>query len=147
MTMTNRLPYKTFLKSFTYAPRIAVNLFIVNKNGEVLLTKRAKEPFKDYWHFPGSFLLKDEKISECISRIFKDELGVLLKNPKAVSVLVFENIKGDPRGHVIDLYYKISIESQNLKVVNDTAEIKFFKNLPAKIGFNHREVLRQLDYP
>lgn len=146
MTMTKRLPYKTFLKSFTYTPRIAVNLFIVNKNGEVLLTKRGKEPFKGYWHFPGSFLLKDEKISSCISRILRDELDITKKDFTFEFMFILENLKGDPRGHVVDLFYKIFVDSEEIRPVNDTKEIMFFSKLPDNVGFNHKEALRQLGF-
>lgn len=140
----NKLPYKTFIESFQYVPRVAISLFITNENKEVLLLKRAKPPFVDYWHLPGSFLIKGERIKDCIERIIKEELGFDQNYLNPSFVFISEDLDKDPRGHVIDLIYKLTIESKVFTPVNDTKEIQFFKKLPENIGFNHREVLKCL---
>lgn len=60
--MPHKLPLKTFLKTFKLAPRAAVSLLIKNNQGQILLTKRLKPPFANYWHLPGSFIIKNETI-------------------------------------------------------------------------------------
>lgn len=174
-----KLPYKKFLESFKYAPRLAVNLLVerevyetsrgANENGkfrklpikEFLLTKRKKPPFAGHWHLPGSFVLKGESLMDCVERVAREELGARVTRAELVEA--FDDITGDPRGHVVDLVYRCVVKSdkaskgltlayakvrpyQKFKVVGDTAEIKFFKKLPAKIGFNHKETLKKLGY-
>ncbi|MBI5358048.1 NUDIX domain-containing protein [Candidatus Amesbacteria bacterium] len=74
--MVQKLPYDLFLKSFELAPRVAVDLWIKNENGGVLYTKRDVEPYKGFWHLPGSFLLKGETVVECVKRLAQEELGL-----------------------------------------------------------------------
>lgn len=145
--MPKKLPLKIFLKTFEFVPRVAISLAIKNSNNEVLLTKRSNPPFKDSWHLPGSFILKMESIDDCIKRIGKEELGISLKNKKSRFLLISEDINSDPRGHVIDLIYELTLDNGlELKPIGNTKEVRFFEKLPEKIGFNHRKVLNKLKY-
>src|SRR3989338_1685543 len=120
-----KLPYKLFLKSFEFAPRPAVNLLIeqmeVSQTSSrsvkfaklntraVLLTKRRQPPFAGYWHLPGSFVLNGEALLDCVNRVAKEELGIKAKGVELAGA--FDDIDGDPRGHVVDLVYRCRIES------------------------------------
>lgn len=142
-----KLSKEIFLETFKYAPRVSVNILAKNQKGEILLTKRTIPPEKGSWHYPGGFILKGEKIEECFKRISMDELGVKL-NSKSLKLLgVFENIYGDARGHILDLIYEYKyIKNIVFNLTKETAEIKFFKSLPAKIGFSQRNILNKLGF-
>lgn len=145
--MVKKLPYKTFVKTFKLVPRVAVDLLVSNLKGEILLTKRSTSPFENFWHIPGGFLLKEETITIGLERVAKDELGINIKGNKANFLGVFEDIDKDPRGHVIDIIYGCRLKT--LVILNpgeDTKEIRFFKNLPPNVGFNHKETLLKLGY-
>lgn len=173
-----KLPYELFLKSFAYAPRPAVNLLVTREDGAILLTKRKKPPFAGSWHLPGSFIMKGEALLDCAQRVAEEELGIEIEkkakkiersstprgsDPNGLTGLkseqntcafigAFDDIDGDPRGHVVDLVYKCEVEKGQtlqgltLQEVGDTVEIKFFKKLPQNIGFNHRDTLKALGY-
>jgi len=145
-----RLSEQEFLETFKKIPRLAVNLLITDHDGRVLLTKRNIPPFSGSWHFPGSFLLKNEPIADAQRRVARDEFGLELDEKADLSLLgVFDDLDGDPRGHVVDLAYGLTIEdSSQIKPTRETSEVKFFdKNkLPKNIGFNHRDTLHRLGY-
>lgn len=142
-----KLPPDMFLKSFEDVPRLAINLLAVDNQGRVLLTRRNIEPSKGFWHFPGSFLLKNELIVEAQKRIAKDELGLILKKSEMDLLGVFEDLEGDPRGHVVDIMYGLKLgDGIKVKMTTETLEIMFFDKLPDNIGFNHRETLKKLGY-
>lgn len=145
---TKRLPQKLFLKTFQFVPRLAVNLLIEDGEGKVLLTKRKKEPYQDYWHLPGSFLLKGELLLRCAQRVVMEELDITLEENKLELAGVFDDIENDPRGHVVDIVYRYKIENEVflIKPIGDTKEVAFFGNLPIKMGFNHKETLRKLGF-
>lgn len=126
-------------KSFELVPRVAVSLMI-KKDGKVLLTKRVKSPFAGWWHLPGSFVLKGEKLEACAQRVAKEELGAKLVKINLAGV--FDNIEGDPRGHVIDVVYECALADEP-SAVGDTAEVGWFSKLP-KMGFGQGEMLMQL---
>lgn len=145
--MAKKLPQKLFLQTFKYVPRVAFNLLVRNKSGEILLAKRLSPPFADSWHMPGSYLLRGETINECIKRIAKDELGIDLNGQDTEFLGLFEDLDKDPRGHVIDIVYGALVKGKiQFKPLGETKELKFFKKLPVKIGFNHKKTLNQLGY-
>ncbi len=142
--MIKRLPYKIFLKTFQYVPRLAISLIVKNNRGEILLTKRAIPPMKNYWHLPGSFLLKNETIKSCINRILKNELSLKAKKSPNKFIGVFENINNDPRGHVVDAVYQLRMQKNFKNFKNkESKEAKFFDKLPTGIVFNHRNIIKQ----
>ena len=132
---TKKLSFREFINSFKLIPRLAVDLIVENKKGEILLSKREMEPYLGYWHIPGSFLLKNESLINCVKRVARVELGLNIQ--KAVFITVDENIKFDPRGHIVDLYYRCVTDSQVTK-----SNLTFFKTLPKKIGFNQKKILK-----
>ena len=145
--MPKRLPHKLFLKTFRYVPRVAVDILVKNQKSEIILTKRNIAPLKGLWHIPGSYIIKNEKITDCIERIAKDEIGIRISGKKAKLVGVSEDMIADQRGHTIDIIYEIGIEKAlEFKPTSEAEEIKFFKKLPSDIGFNHQEILNTLDY-
>lgn len=139
-----------FLESFKNVPRLAVNLLISDREGRILLTRRNIPPLAGFWHFPGSFLLKNESITECQRRVAKKELDLGLSDDASVALLgAFGNINGDPRGHIVDLIYGLTVgDASEIHPTKETSEAKFFGKgeLPKDIGFNHRETLAKLGY-
>lgn len=139
-----------FLESFKNVPRLAVNLLISDGEGRILLTRRNIPPLAGFWHFPGGFLLKNESITECQRRVAKKELDLELSDGTNVILLgAFDNITGEPRGHIVDLIYGLTVNDvSGIKPTKETLETKFFGKgkLPEDIGFNHRETLAKLGY-
>lgn len=135
---------KQFTASFAHVPRVALVLLIVNRQNQFLLTKRAIEPGSGMWHLPGSFLLKDEQIAQCLERIGPQELGFTLSAKDCRLVHVSENLESDPRGHVIDIIYKYRLLREiSLSAWGDSAELGFFFTIPQGVGFNHVEILQK----
>ena len=144
--MVRKLPYKIFVESFKYVPRVAVNLLLKKKGGEFLLTKRAIPPEKNSWHLPGSFLLKGEKLLDCAKRVGRDELGLAIDVKKLKLLGIFDDTDKDPRGHIVDIIYGYEVErTVKLKPGRDTKEIKFFGKIP-RVVFAHLSILRELGY-
>jgi len=150
LSKPRKLPFKDFLKTFKHTPRVAINLFATDAENKILLTKRNIPPRVGTWHLPGGFLLKNEIIINAQSRIAQAEFGYKIELKKELPLLgVFEDLDGDPRGHVIDIVYALSINDSSLvKTTRENKAVEFFdKNkLPDNIGFNHRDTLRQLGY-
>lgn len=140
--MIKRISPEKFEEVFSYVPRVAVDLIIKNKKNEILLAKRNIPPGVGKWHLPGSFPMLGETIGECIKRITRVELGFELKDaPKFLGI--FENLDGDPRGHIIDLVYEIEVNSLgNLLPTEESMEIKFFRQLPV-VDFRHDQILKK----
>ncbi len=103
-----RLSYEDFLKSFELAPRLAVELVIVEQ-GQILYILRKGDPYKDMYHIPGGFLMKNESFDMCRDRILNSEVGeVNIKKEEFIEVV--ENIGVDPRGHILHYVLKIELD-------------------------------------
>lgn len=138
-----KLPPKKFKEMFKYVPRVAVDLFIETKDG-VLLEKRDISPQIGYWHLPGSHILKEETIEQTAKRCAKREIGLKIKLGKLKYVA--DDPKRDPRGHIISLVHSAKIIGGKLRGSEEGREVKFFKKLPKKLGFDYRKILMELGY-
>lgn len=146
--MPKRLSQEEFEKSFENVPRAAINLIVTEINGRVLLTRRNIPPCEGSWHFPGSFVLKNETIDEALKRVVENELGMDLVEEVNFKLLGnFDDINGDSRGHVIDMVYGMQISDvSKIVATKENIEVGFFDKLPKNIGFNHRNTLEKLGY-
>lgn len=141
-----RLSKEDFLKSFELVPRPAVSLLIKNQHDEFLLAKRSYPPFEGEWYLPGSFIMKNETLLECITRVAKDELGLTVDPKKAKLLGVFEMITEDARGHALDLEYELVLDENTLKTLRPQEEVEFFAALPTPLFPGHKRSLEQLGY-
>jgi 8-oxo-dGTP diphosphatase len=114
------------------------------KNGKVLLVKRAHFPFIGSWVLPGGHVEYGERVEEVIKREMKEELGVLIKIKKLFGV--YSNPKRDPRYHTVSVVYLLAKDKGKIRLNKESSEFKYFslKNLPKKIGFDHREIINDL---
>lgn len=132
---------------FTYQyPRAAVTtdcvIFGIRKDElELLLVKRAIQPFKGKWALPGGFILLKETADECAYRILKEEAGI--RNVFIEQLYTFSNLKRDPRERVISIAYYALVNADQLHPVaghfNDAAAWYPVKKLPS-LGFDHRQI-------
>src|SRR5205823_4338873 len=49
---------------------------LLERDGKVLLAKRAREPRKGYWDVPGGFLEEGEEPIEGLKREYREETGI-----------------------------------------------------------------------
>ena len=135
--------------SYTYTyPRPAVTTdTIVFKSGEkcieILLIKRKRDPFKNYWALPGGFLEIEETPESGARRELTEETGVSAKMLKEVGA--FGDIDRDPRGRTITIAYYTFMKSNNnsgIKALSDAKDARWFSiNDIPEMAFDHRAIL------
>lgn len=126
----------------TQAPVLCVDAVIFNDSNEVLLVKRATEPFKGFWHLPGVIIRKGESLELALKRAIALEVG--LKKFKVIEqVGIFDDPQRDPRGHFITVAFRVSTSEKLDKFNSQQEEIKFFKHLPTKLGFDAQQIINQ----
>lgn len=74
---------------------------------EVLLIKRANDPFKDDWALPGGYSAAGETTTSALERIVKQKTGVdVMSDLKYIEQLyTFDTVDRDPRGHAVSVTY------------------------------------------
>jgi len=110
---------------------------------KALLIKRAKEPFKGSWVFPGGFLELDEELADGAARELAEETGLV--GVKLEQMHTFGTCGRDPRGRVISIAFvgTVTPDKATIKAGDDAAEAAWFDidQLP-ELAFDHNEMAK-----
>jgi ADP-ribose pyrophosphatase YjhB (NUDIX family) len=116
----------------------ATAVFVTDKEGKLLVVRRAKEPAKGTLDLPGGFVDIDETAEEAIIREIKEETGLIIQTPVYVFSLPNIYVYSGFEVHTLDLFYEYKVENFNfLRAGDDAAELFFLgKNeiRPEKFG-------------
>lgn len=108
----------------------------------VLLIKRAAEPYKESWALPGGFVRIDEHVDDCAKRELFEEAG--LDNVYLEQLYTFGKPNRDPRERVISVAYYTLTPSEGLalKAGTDAADAGWYpiEDLP-EVAFDHAEII------
>lgn len=132
-------------KNYTYAyPRPAVTtdaIILKKETAEILLIRRAKDPFKDQWALPGGFIEMDEVLETACKRELKEETGLTVE--KLEQFRVYDAVDRDPRGRTLSvIFYGFVEKDAEVKGGDDAAEAGWFKMeyLP-ELAFDHADII------
>lgn len=110
---------------------------------QLLLIRRAAEPFQGHWALPGGFLDIDEDLDHCAARELEEETGV--SGVYLEQLYTFGRPGRDPRERVISVAYFALIPSEKLDLhaASDASEAAWFSvsDLPP-LAFDHQEIIR-----
>jgi 8-oxo-dGTP diphosphatase len=107
---------------------------------KLLLIKRANEPFKGRWAFPGGFVDMDEELQDAAARELAEETG--LTGVKLTQLQTFGKCGRDPRGRNITVAFIGITNNTKIKSGDDAAEAQWFdiNDLPENMAFDHNNV-------
>jgi 8-oxo-dGTP diphosphatase len=107
----------------------------------VLLIKRARDPFKGRWAFPGGFVDEDEALEDAAARELREETG--LENVRLEQVGAFGDPGRDPRGHTVSVAFAAVLESRDEVKADDDAEAAAWHSAarPPRLAFDHKKIL------
>jgi NAD+ diphosphatase len=136
-------------KQYFFNAKPTVALVLTNNKNEVLLTKRAHDPYKNWWDVTGGFVEPNETLEEAVQRELKEETGLSVSDLKYICSLP-ENY--DFRGEIIPVVAAVftgkAVDNETVVVADDVADYKF---VPVDqvdvdtIAFdNQREVIRKI---
>ena len=126
-------------------PALTVDaLILAGKPGEnqLLLIRRAKEPFQGKWALPGGFVDMDETLETACLRELYEETGLCLQQVQQFRV--FDAIDRDPRDRTLSVvFYGVLDTPAAVKGSDDASEACWFPlgELP-ELAFDHREIIR-----
>lgn len=120
---------------------------ILERNGTVLLAKRAHEPRRDCWGIPAGFMEYGEHPEATAVREALEETGLRVRLKGLFGVYAGRD---DPRTRAVLILYRARIMGGRLRAGDDASDVGFFPldRLPKPIAFRaHREALRDLRRP
>ena len=132
------------MAEYTYRyprPAVTADCIVITRNNEVLLIKRANEPCKGAWAFPGGFLNMDETTSECAVRELQEETGLCVDDVYQVGT--YDAVDRDPRGRTITVAYVCLVDkAENVHGTDDAAKAQWWSldSLP-ELAFDHEQIL------
>lgn len=110
---------------------------------QVLLVKRAYEPYKAMWALPGGFVHYNESLEDAALRELKEETGA--EDVYLEQLFTFGEVNRDPRARVVSVAYfaLVSADKLVLKAGSDAAETAWH-NLynPPSLAFDHAQILK-----
>lgn len=124
-------------------PMVATDCVIFGFDGEkmqVLLMKRAEEPYKDCWVLPGGFLKMDESAEDSAAEMLLSKTG--LRDTYMEQFHTFSAPERDVRGRVISIAYYALVRKQEVREGANAADVDWFSldKLP-ELHFDHRQIL------
>ena len=112
---------------------------------DVLLVRRAKEPYLGQWDCPGGFVDPGEHPEQAVRRELLEELGLQVDVTRFVGI--FMDDYGPGGESTLNVYYEVVIRSGAITPASDVSEAAWFplERLPEPIAFeNNRQALRAL---
>lgn len=136
------------VKSYCYdypRPALTVDIVLLHRtaNGiEVLLVKRARDPFEGRWAFPGGFVDMDESLEDAAARELAEETG--LREISLEQIGAFGDPGRDPRGHTVTVVFAGLLKTrQQVTGADDASEAAWHSALePPMLAFDHNKILR-----
>lgn len=108
----------------------------------ILLVKRANEPFKDVWALPGGFVNEDEDSKSCALRTLQEKTG--LSNIFIEQLYTFSHPNRDPRGWTVSVAYFALVNPKRfaLEAGRNTTDIQWVPwKKKQELAFDHQEII------
>lgn len=120
-----------------------VAVFTLQSNTlQLLLIKRANEPYIGHWALPGGFLEIEEDLEQCAKRELAEETGI--SGLYLEQLYTFGKPNRDPRERIISVTYYALVPPDKLipKAASDAADAQWFSldQLP-QLAFDHEEII------
>jgi len=115
---------------------------ILQKDSNILLVKRKKDPFKDHLALPGGFVNVGEKVEDAVKREAVEETSLEIE---PIDILgVYSDPGRDPRGHILSIVFVGTILSGEPKAGDDSQDVEWV-NLgeleKKKLAFDHSRII------
>lgn len=111
---------------YYFNPSAATVALIVNPQGELLVTRRAKEPAKDTLDLPGGFIDMYETAETGVAREVKEETGLDVTRARYLFSLPNLYEYSGFTVHTLDLFFRCEVDDvAGYRAMDDAAELYF----------------------
>jgi ADP-ribose pyrophosphatase YjhB (NUDIX family) len=125
-------------------PASAAAGVVLNQRQEVLLVRRAIEPFRGFWALPAGYQEIDEQPADTVVREVREEAGIEVEVRGLLDLLF---VPDDPRRPANVAVFLCRAVGGALHPGEEETEVRWFplRALPERIGFdNYARILRRL---
>ena len=126
-------------------PALTVDIALFHRSGsrvEVLLIKRAREPFRGQWALPGGFVDENESLEDAAARELLEETG--LHRIHLDQIGAFGDPGRDPRGHTVSVVFAAVVDRRiDAHAADDASDAAWHSaRRPPQLSFDHQKILR-----
>lgn len=111
---------------------------IENREGEILVARRAKDPAKNSLDLPGGFIDMYETAEEAVCREIKEETRLIVESANYLFSIPNIYPYSDFEVHTVDMFFKCMVDDfSELKAQDDVSELLFVplnELIPAEFG-------------
>lgn len=124
-------------------PKVAAAV-LIEHDGQVLLVRRANEPFRGLWTLPAGFINGGEDPAEAAARECLEETGLSVRVTRVLDII---SGKEHPRGADFIIVYLATVEGGELKPADDADAAEWFarESLP-QLAFRATQVVLSRDF-
>lgn len=127
-------------------PSVSVDIVIIRKlenDYQVLLIKRAQQPYQGCYALPGGFVDIEETLEDAAARELLEETGIIVEN--LIQIQTFSEVNRDPRGRVISTAFcgiLLNNDTQP-RAGSDALNVSWFslEDLP-ELAFDHVKIIQ-----
>lgn len=112
----------------------AVVAVIFDGNGRLLLTKRAREPFKGWLDLPGGFVDPGESAEDALRREIKEELCIDIESAEFLCSHPNEYVFSNYKVRTTDLAFVCHVKDMPTKCADDVSSFEWLR--PADIDLS-----------
>lgn len=114
---------------------------LVVRGGQLLLVKRAIDPYRGWWDIPGGFLEVDELPAAGAVREVEEETGLQVEVDELFGFYMGRCGRGDGKTSCLNIYFLGHVAGGREQAGLETDELAWFapKNLPNRVAFNHAQ--------
>ena len=110
---------------------------LLEKDGRVMLVRRAVEPYKGCWDIPGGFLENGEHPEDGVVRELLEETGLTIEPTEILGIFMDIYAYGDGGDHTLNFFYTARIASGEPTPASDVDAIGWFgpHEIPENVAF------------
>ena len=125
-------------------PKVAAAV-LIERDGRVLLVRRAGEPFRGFWSLPAGFINGGEDPAEAAVRECLEETGLHVRLTRLLDIIPG---KEHPRGADFIIVYQAEVIAGDLTPNDDADAVEWFEreNLP-QLAFRATQIVLSRDFP
>jgi 8-oxo-dGTP diphosphatase len=120
-------------------PKLMVDVVVPSEEGQVLLIRRASDPYKGQWALPGGFVEVGETLEAAATREAEEETGLKVEIVHLVGV--YSDPDRDPRGHNVSCAYLARATGGEPAAASDAAEASFLDPSTVELAFDHEKII------
>lgn len=109
----------------------------------VLLTKRAHEPFKGAWALPGGYCAAGQTTLEALASVVKRKVGIDIDTQLSYveQLYTFDTVARDPRGHAVSVTYMGCGRGIEVSSAEQYSEWFAIDDLP-HLAYDHADIIK-----